>query len=212
MTNIPSNGTEASFTVGISPRGLRVTEASPGATTAARTGCLQTDTWNGNPSHPWRHYSVAKTLARASLKTSSMSFSTTFALGEAPMNTVGRGTTSLDSHGRDTCAARLARDRNARLTCPQPARYGEYMGMDTKELDAFYRFACENASNGEAQSIEDALRDFRARQCGWQPRTPLGARLKDLREQFLADGGRLLTADEVEADLRDRRGCTFAEA
>ncbi len=85
------------------------------------------------------------------------------------------------------------------------------MAIDAKELDAFYRFACEFSSNGEAESIEDALRDFRTRQRQWQPRTPLGARLKDLREQFLTDGGKLLDADEVEADLRDRRGCTFAE-
>jgi putative addiction module CopG family antidote len=38
------------------------------------------------------------------------------------------------------------------------------------------------------------------------PRTPLGRQLWSLRQQFLANGGQLLAPDEVEVELRRRRG------
>jgi hypothetical protein len=38
------------------------------------------------------------------------------------------------------------------------------------------------------------------------PRTPLGQRLLQLREANLASGGRLLSPDELDAELRQRRG------
>lgn len=38
------------------------------------------------------------------------------------------------------------------------------------------------------------------------PRTPLGQRLTQLRQAHLASGGRLLSPDELEVELRQRRG------
>lgn len=37
-------------------------------------------------------------------------------------------------------------------------------------------------------------------------RTPLGKRLRQLRQANLASGGRLLSPDELDAELRERRG------
>lgn len=46
---------------------------------------------------------------------------------------------------------------------------------------------------------EDESSDF-------QPRTPLGSRLLALRNQYIASGGTLLSADEIDAELEQRRG------
>lgn len=80
------------------------------------------------------------------------------------------------------------------------------MAISQSELDAFYQFALHNGN-----SLEDALAAFRANQ-DWAPKTPLGKKLKELRSQFIAAGGDLLTADEVAAEVRDRRGSTFSES
>jgi hypothetical protein len=85
------------------------------------------------------------------------------------------------------------------------------MSTDTTELDAFYQFAQRTLRTACADAtLEDVLREFREQE-SWTPRTPLGKRLKELRQQFVAEGGELLTADEVTAELRQRRGKHFAE-
>ncbi len=38
------------------------------------------------------------------------------------------------------------------------------------------------------------------------PRTPLGERLSRLRQAYLASGGRLLSPEELDEELRQRRG------
>jgi predicted HTH domain antitoxin len=40
----------------------------------------------------------------------------------------------------------------------------------------------------------------------WQPRTDLGQRLLDLRRAYVKDGGRLLDPEELDEELRERRG------
>ena len=80
------------------------------------------------------------------------------------------------------------------------------MAISQNELDAFYQFALHNGD-----SLEEALSAFRANQ-QWAPKTPLGQKLKQLRSQFIAEGGDLLTADEVAAEVRDRRGSHFSES
>ncbi len=85
------------------------------------------------------------------------------------------------------------------------------MAIDPKELDEFYDFVKTNAANGGAESLEEALHRFRIEQDDWKPKSPLGRRLKELREKFVTNGGHLLTTEQVDADVRDRRGSTFSE-
>jgi hypothetical protein len=40
----------------------------------------------------------------------------------------------------------------------------------------------------------------------YQPRTELGRKLIELRQAYLASGGKLMTQDEILADVRQRRG------
>lgn len=40
----------------------------------------------------------------------------------------------------------------------------------------------------------------------FQPRTPLGSRLLTLRNQYIASGGKLLTGDELDTEMNQRRG------
>lgn len=40
----------------------------------------------------------------------------------------------------------------------------------------------------------------------FRPRTPLGRRLWEIRERFIASGGRLLTEAEIEQEVAERRG------
>lgn len=40
----------------------------------------------------------------------------------------------------------------------------------------------------------------------FQPRTPLGRRLWEIRQRHIAKGGRLLSWDEIDAQLGERRG------
>ena len=85
------------------------------------------------------------------------------------------------------------------------------MSTAIAELDAFYQFALQKLRPERSDAtLEDVLREFREQE-GWLPRTPLGQRLKELRQQFIAEGGKLLTADEVAAEVRERRGKYFAE-
>jgi hypothetical protein len=85
------------------------------------------------------------------------------------------------------------------------------MSTEISELDAFYQFAQAKLHHeGPNATLEDALREFRAQE-SWVPRTPLGQRLNELRQRFIAEGGKLLTADEVATEVRQRRGKHFAE-
>jgi hypothetical protein len=59
---------------------------------------------------------------------------------------------------------------------------------------------------GAVGSQDELLRQFHAQQSAWQPRTALGRRLKELRERFVADGGQLLTNEQIDEELRARRG------
>jgi hypothetical protein len=86
------------------------------------------------------------------------------------------------------------------------------MAIDPSELEAFIHFARERIDDIDTvESLEETLRQFRLQQDAWTPRTPLGRRLKELREQFITEGGTLLTADEVAEERRSRQGNRFAE-
>jgi hypothetical protein len=78
------------------------------------------------------------------------------------------------------------------------------------DLKAFDAFVTANFSNSQHATLEDALREFRAQQ-QWQPRTKLGALLKELRSQFIAEGGRLLSPSEIAAEVHERRGDSFSD-
>ena len=54
-------------------------------------------------------------------------------------------------------------------------------------------------------SLDALVREFHAQQDAWQPRTALGRRLKELRARFVADGGQLLSDEQIEQELRERR-------
>ncbi|MFO7907491.1 MAG: hypothetical protein R6U98_32890 [Pirellulaceae bacterium] len=85
------------------------------------------------------------------------------------------------------------------------------MATEIPELDAFFRFAQRKLRDGGAEiSLEEVLREFREQE-NWTPRSPLGQQLQELRQQFIAEGGELLTADEVAAEVRERRGKHFTE-
>jgi hypothetical protein len=85
------------------------------------------------------------------------------------------------------------------------------MSTQIPELDAFYQFAQQKLSREGSQTpLEDVLREFREQE-SWTPRTPLGQRLKELRQQFIAKGGELLTPDQVAVEVRERRGEHFSE-
>jgi hypothetical protein len=40
----------------------------------------------------------------------------------------------------------------------------------------------------------------------FEPRSELGRKLRALRRKYVEAGGKLLTADEIEAEVRERRG------
>jgi hypothetical protein len=85
------------------------------------------------------------------------------------------------------------------------------MATELRELDAFFRFAQRKLRDGGAEmSLEEVLREFRELK-NWTPRTPLGQQLQELRRQFIGEGGKLLTADEVAAEVRELRGKHFTE-
>lgn len=85
------------------------------------------------------------------------------------------------------------------------------MATEIPELDAFFMFAQRKLRDGEAEtSLEEVLREFREHE-NWTPRTPLGRQLQELRREFIAEGGKLLTADEVAAEVRERCGKHFTE-
>lgn len=86
------------------------------------------------------------------------------------------------------------------------------MSTEASELGDFVRFVQSKLQNGGSPpSLDEALREFREHQAEWRPRTPLGHQLKALREQFVDGGGKLLSADEVDDALKDRRGAHFTE-
>lgn len=64
------------------------------------------------------------------------------------------------------------------------------------------RYEAGNALTTALQSVglqKDSLPDY-------QPRTELGKRLLALRRSYVANGGRLLSADALDEELRSRRG------
>ncbi|MCP4190018.1 MAG: hypothetical protein GY768_05255 [Planctomycetaceae bacterium] len=81
------------------------------------------------------------------------------------------------------------------------------MAIDRNELDAFYRFVSVKAD----KSLEEALRRFRIEHDDWQPKSALGQRLKELRGEFVASGGELLSPDQINDELAERRGHSFTE-
>ena len=84
------------------------------------------------------------------------------------------------------------------------------MPTETSELDEFLDFAEELKSSGTIVSLDEAMQRFREQQQA-PPRTPVVQRLDELRAQFIAEGGKLLTPQEVEREVRERRGAQFAE-
>jgi hypothetical protein len=60
-------------------------------------------------------------------------------------------------------------------------------------------------------SVREASATADANDQKWRPQTALGRRLKTLREEFIAAGGKLLSADEIDREVSDRRGQTLAE-
>lgn len=80
------------------------------------------------------------------------------------------------------------------------------------EAEAFYAFLGEQISNGGvSKSPEELLRLWREMRADWNPRTALGAQLKKLREQFIREGGKLLSSAEVKRELQQRQGKGFSE-
>lgn len=64
------------------------------------------------------------------------------------------------------------------------------------------RYKHGNALTTTLQNVglrKDPLSDY-------QPRTELGKRLLALRQAYVASGGRLLTADALDEEIRSRRG------
>lgn len=84
------------------------------------------------------------------------------------------------------------------------------MPTETSELDSFLQFAAELKTAGTMVSLDEAMQRFREQQ-RLPARTPLVRTLDQLRAQFIAAGGTLLTADEIEQEVRERRGTHFAE-
>jgi hypothetical protein len=84
------------------------------------------------------------------------------------------------------------------------------MPSDTCELDEFLQFAADLKTAGTMVSLDEAMQRFRGRQ-RFPARTPLVRTLDQLRAQFIAEGGTLLTADQIEQEVRERRGAHFAE-
>lgn len=83
--------------------------------------------------------------------------------------------------------------RHESAAWPSSPRHRDYLG---------FPFGLGKALTITLTSIEvreDPLR-------GYKPRTELGKRLLALRQAYVAGGGRLLTAGELEEDLRSRRG------
>jgi hypothetical protein len=56
--------------------------------------------------------------------------------------------------------------------------------------------------------VRQAVAEKLARQSApaWKPKTATGRRMLQLRNQFLAQGGELLDAEGIAAELRQRRG------
>ncbi len=69
--------------------------------------------------------------------------------------------------------------------------------------------AIETAPNNVIEQTLDYLKALlrdRAAAADFQPKTPLGQRLWEIRQRAIADGMTCLTESEVEQELADRRG------
>ncbi len=86
------------------------------------------------------------------------------------------------------------------------------MAIDRNELDDSYRFVNAKADTNAAESLEEALRQFRIEHDNWQPQSAIGKRLKELRSKFLASGGELLSSEQINDQLADRRGRSLQSA
>ncbi len=55
--------------------------------------------------------------------------------------------------------------------------------------------------------IREAVREKLERQeRQWKPKTALGKKLMAMRAAYIRRGGKLLTAEEIDAEIRERRG------
>lgn len=80
-------------------------------------------------------------------------------------------------------------------------------GTTPTELERFHDFIGEKLANGGAMlSPEEALRQFRADQQSSGARTPLGKKLRELRSKIVADRQPLLSLDELDREIAERRG------
>ena len=95
------------------------------------------------------------------------------------------------------------------------------MAIDQSEIDAFNQFLAQlRQTNGTPDSLEDAIREFRAEQRKQTPAevvdprdarmgpatSPLTKELRALRKQHLAEGGRFLSMDEIDEMVADCQG------
>ncbi len=73
-------------------------------------------------------------------------------------------------------------------------------------LENEYRWVIYNPANSLTTS-----REYREMLYDYRPRTELGRRLLELRRKYIAGGGRLLSEDEIEIEIRSRRGGVMDE-
>lgn len=93
---------------------------------------------------------------------------------------------------------------------PQPARYSTVIGVNEQHADwvagsslnGLLRDSVYDAGN--ALTISSVVTDEPT--ANYKPRTELGRRLVALRHAYLSKGGRLLSADALEEEVRSRRG------
>jgi hypothetical protein len=102
------------------------------------------------------------------------------------------------------------------VVCPVEAcKMGRiYYGFHMKEekhtvsvampVQDWLRIPAENRS----EFIRDAIGEKLARmeKAPWRPKTSVGRKLIQLRQQFIANGGELLDSHGLAAELRERRG------
>lgn len=71
--------------------------------------------------------------------------------------------------------------------------------------DHLLRLPDELPANSRVRILIEII-DGKAADPRFEPRTALGQRLQSLRQQHIANGGRLLDADELDAEMDQRRG------
>lgn len=98
------------------------------------------------------------------------------------------------------------------MTIPASPQYNSEMSEHLSDNAALGQFgAPEVALPSGIVSDAELQQKFREQQDAWQPRTKLGQRLKQLRQEFVAAGGQLLSESEIDKELRERRGSLHCE-